>query len=223
MRTPLLPGLVAALARNVARQQPRVRLFELGKVFARGRQASAPLRDPARRRRRLRRRRRRAVGRRPRAGRLPRPQGRPRSLAALSGAHARLSGRRSAACGHPGRSADVVRVDGRRGALGWIGQLHPRLQRALDLDADVVAFELDLAPLLARAIAARARRCRSTRPSAATSRSSSPKRCRWADRCGQRASRRGRVPARSGAVRPLRRQGGRNRIQESRYGLDSAG
>src|SRR5690606_3683727 len=33
MRTQLLPGLVAALARNAARQQSRVRLFELGKVF----------------------------------------------------------------------------------------------------------------------------------------------------------------------------------------------
>src|SRR5688572_11528321 len=33
MRTRLLPGLVSALARNVARQQPRVRLFELGKTF----------------------------------------------------------------------------------------------------------------------------------------------------------------------------------------------
>jgi phenylalanyl-tRNA synthetase beta chain len=49
--------------------------------------------------------------------------------------------------GHPGRSADVFR-DGTR--LGWIGHLHPRLLQALDLDADVVAFELDLAPLLAR-------------------------------------------------------------------------
>ena len=35
-------------------------------------------------------------------------------------------------------------------SLGWIGQLHPRLQKALDLDVDVVAFELDLEPLLAR-------------------------------------------------------------------------
>ena len=34
--------------------------------------------------------------------------------------------------------------------MGWIGQLHPALQRALELDVDVVAFELDLAPLLAR-------------------------------------------------------------------------
>ena len=35
MRTALLPGLVDALARNRARQQNRVRLFELGKVFHR--------------------------------------------------------------------------------------------------------------------------------------------------------------------------------------------
>src|SRR3546814_7475678 len=33
MRTRLLPGLVDALARNAARQQARVRLFEIGKVF----------------------------------------------------------------------------------------------------------------------------------------------------------------------------------------------
>ncbi|MGN6112561.1 MAG: phenylalanine--tRNA ligase subunit beta, partial [Luteimonas sp.] len=72
------------------------------------------------------------------------------SLAALSGA--RLAFRPSSApWGHPGRSADVVRVDGdAETALGWIGQLHPRLQRALDLDADAWGFELELAPLLAR-------------------------------------------------------------------------
>jgi phenylalanyl-tRNA synthetase beta chain len=74
------------------------------------------------------------------------------SLAALSGAQ--LEYRPSPQpWGHPGRSANVVRVDGgREVSLGWIGQLHPRLQRALDLDADVVAFELDLAPLLARTV-----------------------------------------------------------------------
>ena len=35
-------------------------------------------------------------------------------------------------------------------AIGWIGQLHPRLQRALDLDPEVLAFELDLESLLQR-------------------------------------------------------------------------
>ena len=48
---------------------------------------------------------------------------------------------------HPGRSAEVLR-DGVR--IGWIGQLHPRLQQAQGLDVDVLAFELDLVPLLAR-------------------------------------------------------------------------
>ena len=43
MRTQLLPGLVSALARNAARQQPRVRLFELGKTFAAERQRDAPI------------------------------------------------------------------------------------------------------------------------------------------------------------------------------------
>src|SRR5690606_27640344 len=52
--------------------------------------------------------------------------------------------------GHPGRSADIYR-DGHR--IGWIGQLHPRLQRQLDLDVDVLAFEVDLAPLTERAVA----------------------------------------------------------------------
>src|SRR3546814_7100668 len=54
-----------------------------------------------------------------------------------------------AAWGHPGRSADVFR-DGV--PVGWIGQLHPRLQRALDLDHPVVAFEIDLVPLRERAV-----------------------------------------------------------------------
>ena len=71
------------------------------------------------------------------------------SLAAVAGAT--LDYRPSQpAWAHPGRSADVYRMDETGGGmkLGWIGQLHPRLQRALALDTDVVAFELDLAPLL---------------------------------------------------------------------------
>src|SRR3546814_10861345 len=70
------------------------------------------------------------------------------SVAALSGAS--LDYRPSQAVwGHPGRSADVVR-DGV--PVGWIGQLHPRLQRALDLGHPVVAFEIDLVPLRERAV-----------------------------------------------------------------------
>jgi phenylalanyl-tRNA synthetase beta chain len=145
MRTQLLPGLVGALARNRARQQGRVRLFEVGKVFSH-REAHAPLETL-----------RVAVaacgdasaeqwGISARAVDFHDVKGDLDSLAALSGAT--LDYRPSQApFGHPGRSADVFR-DGTR--LGWIGQLHPRLAQALDLDADVVAFELDLAALLAR-------------------------------------------------------------------------
>jgi phenylalanyl-tRNA synthetase beta chain len=151
MRTRLLPGLVAALARNAARQQSRVRLFEIGKTFAAS--SDAPLET----------RRIAAVACGDAAdeqwGEVARKldfhdiKGDLDSLAALSGAA--LEYRASAEpFAHPGRSADVYRLneagDGVR--IGWIGQLHPRLQQALDLDADVYGFELELDPLLARAL-----------------------------------------------------------------------
>ncbi len=147
MRTALLPGLVAALARNAARQQPRVRLFELGNVFdANG--DDAPIETP----------RIAAVacgdagaeqwatGARP-VG-FHDLKGDLESLAALAGATLEFRASQPA-WAHPGRSADVYR-DGVR--LGWIGQLHPRLQRTLELDVDAVAFELDLVPLFSRAV-----------------------------------------------------------------------
>jgi phenylalanyl-tRNA synthetase beta chain len=154
MRTWLLPGLADALARNSARQQSRVRLFELGKVF---RAAAAPGGAPAETLRVA------AVA----CGNAALEQwalparavdfhdlkGDLESLAALAGAE--LEYRPSQApWGHPGRSADVFRKDDGLDSskLGWIGQLHPRLQRALGLDADVFAFELDLEPLLARGV-----------------------------------------------------------------------
>ncbi|TAK37888.1 MAG: phenylalanine--tRNA ligase subunit beta [Lysobacteraceae bacterium] len=146
MRTWLLPGLVASLARNAARQQSRVRLFELGKVFRAAGAGQAPLETL----------RVAAVacgdamaeqwGASSRSVDFHDLKGDLESLAALSGA--RLEFRPSApSWAHPGRSAEVLR-DGV--VLGWIGQLHPALQRTLDLDAEVVAFELDLAPLLQR-------------------------------------------------------------------------
>ncbi len=48
---------------------------------------------------------------------------------------------------HPGRSARVV-LDG--APIGWLGELHPRLQRKYELPAPLVLFELDAEPLLAR-------------------------------------------------------------------------
>lgn len=152
MRTMLLPGLAAALSRNAARQQERVRLFELGNVFH-AVPGAAPLETQ-----------RIAAAVVGSAGaeqwaRAAQPvgfhdlRGDLDSLAVAAGA--RLDYRPSApSWAHPGRSADVWRVDGGRELrLGWIGQLHPRLLRALDLDSEVIAFELDLAGLTERAIA----------------------------------------------------------------------
>ncbi|MXV07297.1 MULTISPECIES: phenylalanine--tRNA ligase subunit beta [unclassified Xanthomonas] len=149
MRPSLLPGLVAALGRNVARQAGRVRLFELGKVFAAASEAgTAPTETqrvaaavcgdadalqwglPARK-----------VDFHDLKGDLD-------ALAAASGA--RLDYRASThPFAHPTRSADVYRDETR---IGWIGQLHPRLLQAMQIDVDVLAFELDLAPLAARAL-----------------------------------------------------------------------
>ena len=152
MRTLLLPGLVAALGRNAARQQRRLRLFEVGKTFRARAAGEAPLET----------RRIAAVAcgdvQAEQWGAPARPvdfhdiKGDLEALAAAAGA--RLVFRPSGiAWGHPGRSADILRVDGdAEVVIGWIGQLHPRLQKALDLDAPVVAFEADLAPLQRRAL-----------------------------------------------------------------------
>ena len=146
MRTSLLPGLVDALARNAARQQPRVRLFELGKVFLAGGSGSPPVETL----------RVAAVacgsasgkqwGVAERALDFHDLKGDLQSLAALSAATLEFRAA-TQPWAHPGRSAEVLR-DGV--AIGWIGQLHPRLQRALDLDPEVYAFELDLDVLLQR-------------------------------------------------------------------------
>ena len=114
--------------RNVARQAGRVRLFEIGNVFQAevgtapretvrlaaavvGEAAAEQWGQPARK-----------VDFHDLKGDLE-------SVAALSGAQ--LEFRPSLAShGHPGRSADVYRDNQK---VGWIGQLHPRLQRALDL------------------------------------------------------------------------------------------
>ena len=148
MRPRLLPGLVDALARNAARQQDRVRLFELGKVFAARGAGEAPRETP----------RIAAVASGDAAAEqwgVPARRvdfhdlkGDLEALAALS--RARLEFRAAApSWAHPGRAAEVLR-DG--AVVGAIAELHPRLQQALDLDHPVVAFELDLAAVTAREV-----------------------------------------------------------------------
>jgi phenylalanyl-tRNA synthetase beta chain len=147
MRTSLLPGLVDALARNRARQQERVRLFELGKVFHAGDGAPTETRRIA------------AVACGPQAAEQWAGERRGvdffdlkaevEALLALAGVRGDFRPDDLPAHGHPGRSATLWR-QGRR--IGWVGHLHPALVQALDLDGEIVGFELDLDAVAARAI-----------------------------------------------------------------------
>jgi phenylalanyl-tRNA synthetase beta chain len=146
MRTSLLPGLAAAAQRNHARQLSRVRLFELGRVFHAGTDAPRETQRIA------------AIAMGP--ARPEQWSGRSaevdfadlkavvEGLLGLAAAQAEFRPAEDA-FGHPGRSARVWR-EGRD--IGWIGHLHPRLVKALDLSGEVLAFELDVEPLAARAL-----------------------------------------------------------------------
>lgn len=147
MRTSLLPGLVKTLTNNSARQQTRLRFFEMGRVFS-VQEAVAPLE-------------RQMLAAVLCGPSLP-EQWSAKSTAvdfydikamldavlAGSGFSAayRVSDR---AFMHPGRSAEVL-VDGQ--VVGVIGALHPRLNKVLDLPGDVFAFELDLSALPERVL-----------------------------------------------------------------------
>jgi phenylalanyl-tRNA synthetase beta chain len=170
MRPALLPGLVAALARNLARQQPRVRLFELGRVFRAT--DGAPIHADRERAHQdgptaapLETRRLAAVAFGPaRAEQWGAPRrgvdffdlkGDLESLLALTGAADGFTFEPATDVPwlHPGRAARVMRdAGGQRTWVGCIGHLHPQLTAALDLAGEVVAFELILDPVAARAV-----------------------------------------------------------------------
>ena len=164
MRPSLLPGLIEALRHNRARQQERVRMFEVARVFHQG----ASLRQEP------------AIH-----GRTPQQAGNPPvetpSLAIAACGNARLEqwgeparmldfhdlkGDLDAlidwggepqrwtvhadglpAWLHPGRAARIAR-DGE--TIGYLGALHPQLASELDLGVDVQVLEVALEPLLAR-------------------------------------------------------------------------
>jgi phenylalanyl-tRNA synthetase beta chain len=140
MRTTLWGGLIETLRHNLNRQQERVRIFELGRVYLS--QSAQPMKlgglaygdalpeqwGAASRR----------VDFFDLKGDLERLFG--QALDARSGAHPAL---------HPGQSAELW-ADGR--AIGWIGALHPRLVQAFDLPVAPVLFELDSAVLARRGL-----------------------------------------------------------------------
>ncbi|SEI46342.1 phenylalanine--tRNA ligase subunit beta [Frateuria terrea] len=146
MRPSLLPGLVEALRHNRARQQDRVRLFEVARVFAAG---DPPVETPSL-----------AIAAcgSAHAEQWAEPirpldffdlKGELDALLAWGGEPGRWSWHADGlpAWLHPGRGARVAR-DGE--TVGYLGALHPQLARALDLGPDVHVLEVALAPLLDR-------------------------------------------------------------------------
>ncbi|MDS4068548.1 MAG: phenylalanine--tRNA ligase subunit beta [Candidatus Competibacter sp.] len=143
MRTSLWPGLLAALVYNQKRQQPRVRLFEHGLNFI---PADGGLRQEP------------YLGGVAAGTALPEQwgvparmvdffdlkadveallvlTGEPEAFVFVAAAHPAL---------HPGQSARIERAGE---PVGWLGALHPRVARELDVEGDAFAFELRLGGL----------------------------------------------------------------------------
>jgi phenylalanyl-tRNA synthetase beta chain len=139
MRSSLLGGLLAALRTNLARKQPRVRLFEIGGCFA----AEAGSYSQKERLAGL------AYG-----GALSEQWGSQArnvdfydvksDVEALFAPRILSFQAATYPASHPGRSARIL-LDGR--AIGWIGELHPQWQQQYDLPQAVVWFEVELAAL----------------------------------------------------------------------------
>lgn len=137
MRVSLWPGLVHALKRNLSRRQARVRIFEHGLRFIFEGNELKQLST---------------IGGLLAGERFPEQWGAPsakldfhdakgdlEALLGLTSAEFRFEPGEHRAL-HPGQAARILR-DGRE--AGWIGALHPRLVRELDLDRVPLLWELD--------------------------------------------------------------------------------
>jgi phenylalanyl-tRNA synthetase beta chain len=154
MRTSLLPGLLENLSRSVRHQVESVALYETGRAYFRDSEGGQGQRPPAR-----------EV---PRVGGLvwglrgggrswTRKDARADFYDAKGALEAVLGALRVDAvftsgehpAYHPRACARVATADGT--VLGHVGELHPRVVKALELPEGVFAFELDTEPLYAAA------------------------------------------------------------------------
>ncbi len=140
MRTTLWGGLIETLRHNLNRQQERVRIFELGRVYAS--QVLQPMKLGGLIYGDVQPEQWGAAARRvdffDLKGDLERLFG--HALDTRPGAHPAL---------HPGQSAELW-VNGE--AIGWVGALHPRLVQAFGLPSAPVLFELDSQVLAQRSL-----------------------------------------------------------------------
>jgi phenylalanyl-tRNA synthetase beta chain len=146
MRPSLLPGLIETLRHNRARQQERVRLFEVARAFGAG---DPPVETPSLAVVACGAARAEQWGEPSRQLDFHDLKGDLDALVAWGGQPLRWGVHADQLPGwlHPGRGARVAR-DGV--TVGYLGALHPQLAKALDLGPDVHVMELVLEPLLAR-------------------------------------------------------------------------
>jgi phenylalanyl-tRNA synthetase beta chain len=149
MRVSLWVGLVQACRENLRRQQPRVRLFEIGKKFhvpvdERGAEQGGELQEIE------------TLAGIATGARWPEQWGSPRDaldfydvkadlqgILALTGdgSSMRFEPADTLACLRPGRAARIYRGDS---AVGWLGEIHPQVARAINLSGTAFLFELEI-------------------------------------------------------------------------------
>src|SRR5690348_8692619 len=137
MRTTLLPGLITTLQANARRKLPRVRIFEVGRTFSHD-VREQPLR----------------IGGLAFGSEQPEQWGareRVVDFFDVKGDIEALASPLPIATSahvwpwlHPGRAAEIRMGEE---AVGWLGELHPRLVRHFELAGAPIVFELDLASL----------------------------------------------------------------------------
>ena len=143
MRTTLWPGLVQALSYNLNRQQDRIRLFEIGRVF----NGKKPVIEQELRLGGL------------IYGDLKAEQWASKSrkvdfydakadveaLLSMAGGDVEFVADQHPAL-HPGQTARILK---KGQSIGWLGALHPKLNKPLDINGKVFLFELQLSAVLA--------------------------------------------------------------------------
>ncbi len=150
MRGSLWPGLAGALASNQRRQQSRVRLFEVGRKFVVSREDGALREVPV-------------IAGIAAGSAVPEQWGAPRTAVDFFDVRADVEAliRATGAAGefrfvpgrhpalHPGQTAEIRRGDA---PAGWIGRLHPEVERRLELTYSGIVFELELEVALAAVV-----------------------------------------------------------------------
>jgi phenylalanyl-tRNA synthetase beta chain len=144
MRVSLWVGLVQACRENLRRQQARVRLFEMGKKFRlQGAEQGGALTEIE------------TLAGIATGARWPEQWGSPREaldfydvkadvegLLALTGDRASVRFEADTLdCLRPGRAARIYRGST---AIGWLGEIHPQVARAINLSNSAILFELEI-------------------------------------------------------------------------------